>query len=333
LIDVFGGEGTIFMRHFFKSLILGLVFIFLFGCYLPISAQEKDYTHVVVLSDPHLPGRNIPMKQKTIETINSWPDVDRIAVLGDICQDLGTVEEYNYAKKFFSRVNKPLYPITGNHDYIYEDLKTAAAKRVKASSSVRKAKLERFKETFSLPDIQYSKKAASYLLIFLSVDDLDSNFLAEISGKTSDWLQAELDRNKGVPTIIFFHAPLKGTIMSNNKDPEGDNFVAQPIRKIGKIIKENPQIFLWVSGHTHIAPTNAKFNHKVNVYENRVTNIHNCDMDGRSYLSDTDYEGKGHSNIWTNSLYLYQEKVVVKTYDHNKGHWLEDLKREIRPNR
>jgi len=154
------------MRHFFKSLNLGLVFIFLFGCYLPISAQEKDYTHVVVLSDPHLPGRNIPMKQKTIETINSWPDVDRIAVLGDICQDLGTVEEYNYAKKFFSRVKKPFYPITGNHDYIYDDLKTAAAKRVKAPSSVRKAKLERLKKLFRCLIYNTAKKQLPITLFF-----------------------------------------------------------------------------------------------------------------------------------------------------------------------
>jgi Icc protein len=333
LIDLFGGEGAIFMRHFFKSLILGLVFIFLFGCYLPISAQEKDYTHVVVLSDPHLPGRNIPMKQKAIETINSWPDVDMVVGLGDICQDLGTAKEYDYAKKFLSQLKKPFYPIAGNHDYIYEDMKTTMGTRVKASSSVRNAKLERFKETFSLPGLHYSKREGPYLLIFLSIDDLSSNFLAEISGKTLEWLRSELNSNEGVPTIIFFHSPLKGTLKSRNKSAEDNNFVAQPYDKIRKIILENSQIFLWVSGHTHIAPTNVKFSHKVNIYENRVTNIHNCDMDGNSYLSDSDYETTKHDHIWTNSLFLYQEMVLVKTYDHQKGIWLEDLIREITPNK
>ena len=121
--------------------------------------------------------------------------------------------------------------------------------------------------------------------------------------------------------------------MSKNKYAEDENFVAQPHRRIRKIINATPQIFLWVSGHTHISPTNVKFNHSVNVYEKRVTNIHNCDMDGRSYLLDTDFETTKHTNIWTNSLYLYQQKVVIKTYDYKKSQWLENLTREIKPNK
>ena len=119
--------------------------------------------------------------------------------------------------------------------------------------------------------------------------------------------------------------------MGNNKYVGDDKHIAQPNRKIRKIILENAQIFLWISGHYHIAPTNANFNHKVNIYEQQVVNIHNCDMDGRSNLSEADYGGKGHSNIWTNSLYLYPDKVMVKTYDHKKNRWLEELKREIKP--
>lgn len=317
------------MRHLLKSLIPAVLSIFLLGNPVPVSAQEKDYAHVAVLSDLHLPGKNAFLKQKAIETINSWPDVDMVAALGDICKDLGTVEEYDYAKKFLSQIKKPFYPVVGNHDYIYEDRKDNRGKRVKASSSVRKSKLQLFKETFGPPDLHYSKRAGPYLLIFLSVDDLSSIFLTEISGKALDWVQSELNSNKSVPTIIFFHAPLKGTLMNKNKYAEDENFIAQPHRKIRKIILENPQIFLWVSGHTHIAPTNAKFNHKVNIYENRVTNIHNCDMDGQSYLSDSDYETSKHDSIWTNSLFLYPKKVMVKTYDYQKGQWVEDLQREI----
>lgn len=82
----------------------------------------------------------------------------------------------------------------------------------------------------------------------------------------------------------------------------------------------------------HIAPSHEKYNHKINVFENRVTNIHNCDMDGRSFLADGDYETTNHDSIWTNSLYLYPERVRVKVFDHKKGRWLEERNREIRPN-
>ena len=251
-----------------------------------------------------------------------------VVLLGDICEHFGTVEEYAYAKKFLSQLNKPFSPVVGNHEYIYED--NVPGKYVKASYSSRKKKLQRFRETFSLQEVFYSKRVEFYLLIFLSTDGLYSNYLAEISGKQIEWLQSELGKNRDIPTIIFFHSPLKGTLMGSNEPVGDDNFIAQPHRKIHKIISENPQIFLWVSGHTHIAPTNANFNHKVNIYENRVTNIHNCDMDGRSFLSETDTKGKGHTSIWTNSLFLYPDQVAIKTYDHKKDNWLENLNREIR---
>lgn len=153
-----------------------------------IKLEEKNYSHIVVLSDLHLPGRNILMKEEVIETINSWFDVDMIVLLGDICEEFGTVEEYTYAKKFLDQLNKPLYPVVGNHDYLYED--NIPGKYVKASYTIRKKKLQRFKETFSLQEIFYSKKVGGYLLIFLSTHDLYSDNNTEISGKQIDCSQS-----------------------------------------------------------------------------------------------------------------------------------------------
>jgi hypothetical protein len=111
--------------------------------------------------------------------------VDRVAVVGDICNDLGTKEEYAFAKNFFSRLKAPLYPVTGNHDSIYEDAK-ALGKRVKSSPEARRARLDLFKETFGLTDWRYSRKAGPYLLLFLSVDSLSSSLLAELSEESLD---------------------------------------------------------------------------------------------------------------------------------------------------
>jgi Icc protein len=293
-------------------------------------SKERNYHRIVVLSDAHLPGKNIPMKQKTIETINSWPDVDMVVGLGDICEEFGTVEEYAYAKKFFAQLNKPFYPIVGNHDYMFED--NLPGRFVIANYAIRKKKLERFKETFSLQEVFYSKRVGPYQLIFLSTDHLSSDNLCEMSGRQIDWWQSELSKNKDVPTIIFFHAPLKGALMGKFRLIADDKSgIAQSHRKIHRTLLENPQIFLWISGHIHLAPTHASFNHKINTYEQRVGVIPNCDMTGGSLMSENDYGTKGHNNVWTNSLYLYPEKVVVKTYDHKNGYWWDELKREIKP--
>ena len=230
--------------------------------------------------------------------------------------------------------------MAGNHDYIYYDInpfnpneKIAKGKHVVAASgTARRAKIQRFKESFSLPEIFYTKRVGPYQLVFLSTDHLYVSYRTAISDTQMDWLAAELGKNRGVPTIIFFHGPLEGTIGGENLvDNDPANYMAQPQREIRKVLSENPQVFLWVSGHAHIAPTNANFNHPINLYERRVTNIHNPGMNGSSYLSEKDKKGTKHENIWTNSLFLYPDKVVVKTFDHEKAEWMDGLTREVRP--
>jgi 3',5'-cyclic-AMP phosphodiesterase len=302
-------------------------------------AAEKGYSHIAVLSDLHLPGRILQQKEKAIDTLNTWSDLDMIVVLGDICEDHGSVEEYAFAKRFLGKLKKPFFPIVGNHEYIYYDInpfnpkeKIAKGKHVVAASgTARRTKLERFKETFALPEIYYTKRVDPYLLVFLSIDHLYVSYRTALSDTQLDWLRAELGKNRGIPTIIFFHGPLEGTIGGENLvDNDPVNYMVQPYREIRKILVENPQVFLWVSGHAHIAPTNANFSHPINLYERRVMNIHNPDMNGSSYLSEKDQKGKKHEDIWTNSLFLYPDRVVVKTYDHEKMAWMESLTREIK---
>lgn len=78
---------------------------------------------------------------------------------------------------------------------------------------------------------------------------------------------------------------------------------------------QNSQVFLWVSGHTHTPPREESFAAPINIYANRVTNIHNTDMN--------------RETIWTNSLFLYPDKVVVKTYQHKTGIWLPEFERTL----
>ena len=293
-------------------------------------AGPRGYSRLVVLSDPHLPGRLIPEKNKVLDTVNGWDDVDGVALTGDITASRGTKEEYAFAKGFFARLKKPLFPITGNHDYIYDAVPDGKTR--KGSPEARQAKLQLFQDTFGLPGLHYEKRFGRYLCLFISDDDLESGYLTQMSSGALAWLQDELRGSPDAPTIVFFHGPLQGTIQSANEISNVPSFYAQPAEQLRELLRKHSQVFMWVSGHTHIGATNARFaDPKINLYDGRVHEIHNSDMDGRSYLSENDATTTTHDTIWTNSLFLYADKVVVKTYDHKQGKWLNKLTREFRP--
>ena len=269
-------------------------------------------THIVVLGDPHLAGKHPQMKEEVLEHINQWKDVDMVVAMGDLCSKTGTVEEYTYVKTYFSKLKKSLSVITGNHDFIYMDELDSNDKLQHASKEIQEAKLKRFQTTFNLPKLYYSMVKESYLLLFLSADD--PNHLAELSKEQLAWLEQELQSHPKMPTIVFFHAPLENTLETYNRWVNTPNFVAQPKKKIHELLQANPQLFLWVSGHTHTSAKKASFASKVNQYEH-VTNIHNSDMN--------------KDIIWTNSLFLEENFVSIKTYDHSKQEWIDTLDRHI----
>ena len=269
--------------------------------------------HLVILGDPHLPGRDVHKKEKVVETINSWKDVEMVVAVGDICADLGTDEELAFAGKFFSRLHAPFFPITGNHDYFYADPDTGKGRLVTGSRQSQEAKLAKFQQTFNLPSLHYSRYVGDYLIVFLSADH--ATFLAGLSDDQLAWLRRELADNHRAPTIIVFHAPLDKTLRPYRHWINTPDFIAQPVKEVHDILAANRQVFLWVSGHTHTPPSEESFASAVNLYDGHVTNIHNKDMN--------------RSAIWTNSLYLYPDKVVVKTYSHDDQAWLPHLERVI----
>lgn len=302
------GSGWTLIRLF--CLLLAFLFVS-----FPAEAAERTYRHIVVLGDPHFPGQYMEAKEQVLRTVNSWPDVDLVVAAGDLCEDRGTVEEYRTVKRFFGGLAKPFLPVPGNHDVVYRDELNANGRRVRGDDATREEKRRRFREAFSLRADYHSRKEGGYLLVFLSPERPEH--LAEMSYRQVDWLRSELKKHRRLPTIVFFHAPLRGTLPDYNFRVNTPNYIAQPADRIHDVLMENPQVFLWVSGHTHTVPFRDGFASPINTYGKRVTNIHNPDLN--------------RARIWTNSLYLFPDRVVVRTYDHGKGAWLTEFERIIRP--
>ncbi|MEJ2672902.1 MAG: metallophosphoesterase, partial [Deltaproteobacteria bacterium] len=225
---------------------------------LPSFGKQLPY-RLVVLGDPHLPGKFLPEKIAVIRTINAWSDVALVVAVGDICERFGTEKEYFAARHFFSRLKKPFIPIPGNHDFILKDNRGPGNKFTLGSAADRQKKLTRFQRTFKISQLYHRKQVENYQLIFLATDNLYSDQITCISPKQLQWLQAELQRHPKNPTIIFFHSPLYLTISNSYKTAYEDNNFAQPRKAIDEVLKKNPQVFLWVCGHIHLPATSKDF--------------------------------------------------------------------------
>lgn len=298
-----------------KSLVIAVfALIALAACgNLPVLTEDQAYHRLVVLGDPHLPGRSIEVKEAALATLNTWQDVDMVVAVGDICADFGTDAEYTAAKGFFAKLQKPLIAITGNHDYFYADPAESEGMLITGTEASQQTKLRRFRQTFGLSSLYHSRQVGEYLLIFLSADD--SDFLAGLSDEQLAWLRLELERNRKTPTIVFFHAPLKGTLRDYRHWINTPGFIAQPAEILHEILTRNRQVFLWVSGHTHTPPTEESYASPINLYSGQITNIHNKDMN--------------RGEVWTNSLFLYPGKVLIKTYSHRENKLLPQFDRII----
>lgn len=93
-----------------KKIIITVVCLFFS---IAIFAQNFKYAFV---SDTHIGSANADEDlRRTVDDINSQPDLEFIIITGDITE-MGTNEELKLAKEILSKLKKPYYIIPGNHD-------------------------------------------------------------------------------------------------------------------------------------------------------------------------------------------------------------------------
>ncbi len=270
--------------------------------------------HLVVLGDPHLPGTNLVAKRAVLERINTWSDVELVVVVGDLTERYGTEREYAAAATYFRSLRHPLAPIVGNHDYYFQTpYPRVTGGYLRAPFVFQQAKLARFRQTFGLDQHYYKQEIGGYLLLFVSTDH--DRFGTGVGEAQLTWLRNQLLMHRNQPTIIFAHPPLQGTQTRFRRYVNRPTAVIQPAAWMHMLLITNPQVFLWVSGHTHTPPTEGSYASFINIYADRIINIHNNSMKG-----DT---------IWSNSLYLYPDRVQVRTFNHRQNCWQAELDRTI----
>lgn len=218
-----------------------------------IPAHDSSTYTLAVMADTHVRAGNHTHVERALDVIDAIAGVDAAAVLGDLVEKIGTAAELARSASTLKRLGAELIPIPGNHDYRYEP-DGKGDKRI-ASPSVQKANLERFRTTFGLSSLRQHRLVAGHLLVFLPADALGAKNLVTMSSATLTWFADLLERHRAVPTVVFFHAPLKGSFTVGEGHLSEANSCAQPAGKIADILKTNPQVCLWVAGHRHSRPS------------------------------------------------------------------------------
>lgn len=173
-------------------------------------------------------------------------------------------------------------------------------------------KSEDFQKVFG--NLYTAREEGDYLLLFLSTDGNGKSPYG-ISKEGMDWLKGKLKENPDKKTLIFFEAPLFDTIIPRNAEEGDPSHYAQPGGALDLLILTNPQIRLWVSGHTALTPKDGEFVSGHNMYHGKVLDLYNSSWAGKEK--------------WTNRISLYKDRIIIETYDHQKGEWLKDLTRQI----
>lgn len=304
-----------------KRILLGAALLacaFFAGC--GNTGNQGEAHRIVVASDVHYPSKMeggagkaaISNKEKAREDINSWKDVDLIAFTGDMVALSGSLEQLQEARNFTDGFKADKIYMAGNHEINFEK-KRKNGKTRKTDPALRRAHVENYQKVFG--PLYGKKELGKYLLLYLSADDTESQNPVQMSKEEVEWLKQTLKDNREKPTLIFFHGPLPGTYTDDDFGNNPRHF-AQPAVAIDLILLTNPQIKLWVSGHTHTPPTDPAFASENNWYHGKVLDVYNPTWDG--------------DQVWTNSIYLYKDKIEIKTWDHKEGKWIDSLTRTIK---
>lgn len=213
---------------------------------------------LAVMGELHARPDRLPLLRQAFARVDALEGLFGLAIVGDLCADLGTSAEYEVLRRSLKGLSARVLAVPGNHDLLYRDTLVDGERR-RGTPADRKARQERFRQTFNLKSLYYARKAGGHLLVFLPNDSLRGIPSCLPSDEAFAFLRRTLRENRHLPTIIFCHAALDGSY-GDRKAASPLNAFAQPSRKIRRILRDNPQVYLWFASHLHTTPSQRDYN-------------------------------------------------------------------------
>ncbi len=295
---------------------IGLVLIYIFFIILSFNKKEKSFTFIVLpdtqkyaMNDPEIFNKQTEWIVKNKNSLN----IKFVSHLGDIVQGGGwDNNEWKIASGAMLLLEKASIPysiIPGNHDVDKVDEPNAGFTKYNEIFTLSRfenkpwfgGNFHEYQNSYSL--IQVDK--TPFIILNLEVDPADD---------VLQWANTVLTKNKNRRAIVTTHAYLQ------DSDPKRSQ--APHFRKNGnsgeeiwnKLVKNNCNVFLVLSGHFHQDDG-----------ENQLTSTNNCDR--AVYQIVQDYQGRkngGEGLLRIYQFYPLIKKIKVFTYSPTKNNYERD---------
>ncbi len=167
--------------------------------------------------------------ERVVEAVRSLPNpVDAVAVTGDLTDD-GSEENYRRVRELLERFDAPVHVLPGNHD-----------------------DRRNLRQAFDLPGtgeepINYSVAVGELrLVVFDSI--VPGQDPGEYGQEQLRWLDRELSRHSGSPTLLALHHP---PLVTGIPGWDAINLTPADHEAMAEVVARNPQLLAVAGGHLH----------------------------------------------------------------------------------
>lgn len=271
---------------------------------------------VLLLSDPHTQeGRHSLTAAKLRDALDEYKALkpDLLIVNGDVT-DRGYVAEY---ETFFESVRSslgaklPIAITTGNHEFYDKEAsdETELARFLAASGQ---------KTPYS------ALKVAGVHFVLLATEMWKTApknpEWSWLTPAQLEWFEQTLAANRDIFTIVLLHQPLQDTVIWSHG---GNDFGGSgQVKELKAILAKNPQVKLWLSGHTH-QRIEAESN-TAQIGETRFLSLgstaYQIYLDANGQAKDRDWEAS-QSRL----LEIWPDRIELKSRDHQAKQWLDQV--------
>ena len=245
------------------------------------------------------------------EDLRNATDLDAIVMAGDITEN-GFSEEFQLVLDELGGIDTRFIACVGNHDIRLKNYKLQTARFNNFVNALN--------GDTDADGLHHSERVKGYKFIVMGTDRMEIEE-SYISPEQLQWLDNELAQEKGKPTFVIIHQPLKDThglpLVWNHPDdtlgtvgPQSDD--------IREILNKHKNVIL-ISGHEHTGF--GKY-----TYE-KIGNFHSVNLPG---LTPNNAFGEYNEHGLGFIVEVTKNTVLFRARDMRKGFWLPQYDIEIK---